>query len=291
MAQQVVNVSVLACVYALFALGFNIVLGALDILNLVQGVLLTIGAYIGVIATGQQVPLAGAFILAFIGGAAANVLVGEGIVRPVRRRRGGNLSVLVATLGASVIAETAIEQISGAQISRIQVSSVPAAVYRWQGVAITEVDLMVIASAIVLLVGSWLFLRRTKTGLVIRAVQFSERAALTLGLPVDKAIRRAFFVSGGFAGLAGVLVALLYQSVQYAEGDPYLLLGFVIVVIGGFGSVAGTVLGSFVVAAIETASVYIGYSGLSDGIALGAMLLVLLIRPQGLFMAGESHRA
>ncbi|MHB8393790.1 MAG: branched-chain amino acid ABC transporter permease [Candidatus Dormibacteria bacterium] len=289
--QQLINVLVLACVYALFALGFNIVLGALDILNLAQGVLLTLGAFIGVVVAGAHVPLAVALVIAFAGAGLANVLIGEVIVRPLRRREGGKLLALVATLGAATVGETALEQLSGAQIVRIPSSAVSAGGLRLAGLELTYVDIIVISSTVVLLLGSWWFLQRTKSGTAIRAIQFSEDAARALGIPVNAVVRRAFLLSGGFAGVAGVLVALLYLSVDFQTGDPYLLLGFVVVVIGGFGSAGGTVVASFVVAAIEIGAVIAGLSGLSDGIALGAMFVILLIRPSGLFARTDAQRA
>jgi branched-chain amino acid transport system permease protein len=124
----------------------------------------------------------------------------------------------------------------------------------------------------------------------VRATEFDEDAARMIGLPTESLIRLMFLMSGLFAGVAGVVTAILYSTVSYSMGDEFLLAGFVVVVLGGFGSVPGTLLASVVLAAIQVGSVSAGLSDYSNALAFGLLIVMLMVRPTGFFGAPIAAR-
>lgn len=130
----------------------------------------------------------------------------------------------------------------------------------------------------------------SRIGKAARATEYDELGAQLIGIPTERVVRLMFAMSGVLAGVAGVVTALLYSNVAYDMGDSYLLKGFVIIVLGGFGSVGGTALASLIVAGIDIGSVAVGLSGYADAIAFGLLILILMLRPGGLVAAKASTR-
>jgi branched-chain amino acid transport system permease protein len=128
-----------------------------------------------------------------------------------------------------------------------------------------------------------LYLHRTPFGQRIRAVAIDERAAGLLGVSPDSVYFQTFFISGALAGVAGVLIGLAFNSVHFLMGEPYMLRAFVVVVLGGLGSIAGAVLAGLSLGVLQTLTVVYLSSGLSDAIIFSVLFLVLLLRPTGFF--------
>lgn len=292
MAQQLINALGLASVYMLFGLGFNLILGALNILNVAQAALFSVGAYLVYwLMTAVGIPFLAAMLLAVVATGVVSVLVNELALGPLRRRHSGGLIPLVASLGASMVILAAVQTASGAQILRLPAGAVPDTIWNIGSTHISLILLLAVVSAGVLVVLTNFLLRSTDFGKAIRATEFSETAAKFVGIPTERVVRSTFFISGILAGAAGVITALLFNSVSFLMGEPYLLKGFVIVVLGGFGSVRGTVFASFILAAVETVAVAAGYAGYRDAFAFSLLILILLLRPTGLFRSPERARA
>lgn len=281
--QQCFNVLSSASVYALVAIGLSVIFGLSGIINIAYGDFMTLGAYVVfVVAPGGAI----AFIWGF--GAAAltigvlsivleRVLFRWTLIRPVNG--------FLVSLGLSQIIENGVAYHWGQN----SVTVAPADAANWTvGSVIMSADrVIIIAGTIVLVVTLILFLDRTRTGTAIRAVAADREAAALMGIPVTRLVTGVFALGGVIAGIGGGFVALLEPPYPLL-GAELVLKGFVVALVGGLGSVRGAVIGAILLALIETVLVTVGLAGWTDAIEFGAVILLLIIRPQGL-VRGLAH--
>jgi len=283
LAQQLFNGLVVGAVYALFALGFNLVFGVHKIMNLAHGAIFMAGAFAGVYAVQFGLPLWLAFLAAIVlSGVLAVVLDFTGF-RPLRHRGEAEFAAIVSSIGANMILTNLALRISGARVMRFPFGTVPAQPLIILGLRITMLQLVIMGVAGLLVILLGVCLQVTSFGRQVRAVASNERAAMLLGVDPDRVYMQTFFLSGALAGVAGVLIGLAFNAIHFAMGDPYLLRGFVVLLLGGLGSLPGSVIAGLFLGILQTLA--IGYlpSGMSDLILYSVLFLVLLIRPSGLF--------
>lgn len=289
--QQLVNGIVAGSVYALFALGFNLVLGALNILNVAQGAIFTLSAFVAFFLIKLfQVPFVLALLLATLAGGALNVLLELVVFRPLRARGGTSMATLVASIGASMVLISFAQLISGAQVERFPLGTLPEVQWAQGGVRLSFTQALVLCVTVLVMVGTWLLLNRMRLGKAIRTMAFSERIARMLGIPTGAVAAWTFFISGALGGLAGVLLGLMFNSVHFLMGEPYVLKGFAAIVIGGFGSVTGVIVASMMIGLAEVFSTVLGIGTFRDVVIFGMLFLFLLFRPNGLFGRDEELR-
>ena len=281
--QQCFNVLSSASVYALVAIGLSIIFGLSGIINIAYGDFMTLGAYVVfVVAPGGAI----AFIWGF--GAAAltigvlsivleRVLFRWTLIRPVNG--------FLVSLGLSQIIENGVAYHWG--LNSVTVAPADAANWTVGSVIMSADRVIIIAGTIVLVVGLILFLDRTRTGTAIRAVAADREAAALMGIPVTRLVTGVFALGGVIAGIGGGFVALLEPPYPLL-GAELVLKGFVVALVGGLGSVRGAVIGAILLALIETVLVTVGLAGWTDAIEFGAVILLLIIRPQGL-VRGLAH--
>ena len=291
LAQQLANGIVAGSVYALFALGFNLVLGALNVLNVAQGAIFTFSAFVAFyLIKLYGMPFLPALVIAAVAGGLLNVLL-EILVFQTLRRRGGNaLSSLVASIGVSIVLVSVIQLVSGAQVERFPFGTVPDAQWSFGGVRLTFTQSIILIVTVLTMAGTYILLQNTRLGRAIRTIAFSERSAKLLGVPTESVARKTFFMSGTLGGLAGVLLGLLFNSLNFLMGEPYVLKGFAAIVIGGFGSVIGVIVASMMIGLAEVFTVVVGIGAFRDVIIFGMLFGFLLFRPNGLFGRDEEPR-
>jgi branched-chain amino acid transport system permease protein len=134
-----------------------------------------------------------------------------------------------------------------------------------------------------------LYLFRTRFGAEVRAVAVSPRTAVFLGIAPETVFMQTFFIAGAMAGAAGVILGVAFNSVSYDMGEPMMLRAFVIIVLGGFGSVIGAVVAGLLLGIVQALSVAFWSSALSDAIMFGVLILLLLVRPTGLFRGFDTE--
>ena len=291
--------AVLSAVLGLMASRLSLVFGVMRVVNVAHGEFYMLGAVVAwFVASALGGAGAGAFLAALVlaplavGGlaAAADLTVLKGLAYDPER-------TIVATIGLLYILQQATLMTYGPDArpvappfnTRLALPWVewtdggPALTWPW-GLSVTTYKLFVIGAALAVLAGLWLAMTRTRAGLVMRATQWDRETATAFGIPVERVYALTFGLGAGLAALAGVLIVPIQQA-HYLMGGDALLLSFIVVIIGGLGSLPGTLLAALLI-------------GMSDGIVsvffsptlakiLATLLvaLVLVFRPQGLFGA------
>jgi branched-chain amino acid transport system permease protein len=283
-AQQLLNGLYLGAVYALFAVGYTLVFGVLDILNLAHAAIFTAAAFAAFSMAVAGVPLPLAFLIAAAMAGIMGILLDRVAFAPLRARNAGTLVPLISSIGVAIIIGAVLRGIYGVDERHFTVGGLETApAIRLGPVTFTTVELTIFVSAVALmLVLSWV-LRATTLGRRIRAVAEDRIAAALLGVDLERTIAATFFIASSLGGAAGVLTGLEYNSVTLDMGGPIELKGLAVIILGGMGSVTGAVVGGFILGAVETLAVAYGYSAWRDAIVFGVMFLLLVSRPTGLF--------
>ena len=283
-AQQLLNGLFLGAVYALFAVGYTLVFGVLDILNLAHAAIFTAAAFAAFSLAAAGVPLPLAFLVAAAVGGVLGILLDRVAFAPLRRRNAGTLVPLISSIGVAIIIGAVLRGIYGVDERHFVTGGRDAGTTIHLGpVTFTTVELTIFVAAVVLMLAlSWV-LRSTTLGRRIRAVAQDRIAATLLGVDLQRTIAATFFIASSLGGAAGVLTGLEYNSVTLDMGSPIELKGLAIIILGGMGSVTGAVIGGFIIGAVETLAVALGLSEWRDAITFGVMFIILVARPSGLF--------
>ena len=284
LAQQLLNGVVVGSVYALFALGFTLVFGINRVLNLAHGAIFTVGAFAALYAiTLLDAPLPVAALLAILAGGVASVLIDLVCFRPLRRREAPEFAAIVSSIGAGLILTSLAQQVSNTQVMRFPFGTFHVVVWRVWGLRLQLLQLVIIGAVALIVLALLAYLYRTEAGRRIRAVAISERTAQLLGINPAAVFAQVFFIAGALAGAAGLLIGLAFNSVHYVMGEPLLLRAFVVVVLGGMGSIAGAVLAGLLLGIVQSLSVAYASSGVADAVVFSLLFVALLARPNGLF--------
>ncbi len=276
----------LAAMYFLLAAGLSLIFGLMDVLNFAHGAFFTWGAYaawwtIGQVSSGNSGTTA-AFALSLLAaalmGATLATLVEVGLLRPLYRRP---IYQVLVTLGIGL----ALSQLTSV-IWRPDARPFPQP--RWLadtstvfGARVPNNRFLLIAAALVVLGGMLLFLRRTRYGLIVRAGAENREMVQALGIDVDRAFTLVFALGGALAGLGGVFGAAYFGAIDPGFGSVNLIFAFIVVVIGGLGSVTGSALAAVIIGlAQQFGNYYTTWAG--DFVVVLLLAFVLLVRPRGL---------
>jgi len=292
--QELVNGLTTGALYALVALGFSMVYGVLKLLNFAHGDLYMIGAYIGFFviqwfggSTALTIPVPLLLVIMFV--LAAGLVGGLGVAierfayRPLRDAP--RIAPLITAIGISFFLENSALLLFGAQpriyntpnfisfSSGIQIGSV----------TIDSVQILVLVLGLVLMVGLQQVVNRTRLGKQMRAVAADREAAEMMGINVNFVISATFFLGSALAGIAGVMGGLLFNQVTATIGFIVGLKAFTASVVGGIGSLPGAMLGGLLIGVAE--SFITGYisSTYTNLLVFALLIVVLLVRPSGLF--------
>jgi branched-chain amino acid transport system permease protein len=292
LVQQLVNGVSLGAIYAVFAIGFTLVFGVMNVLNLSQGAIFMWGAYVGLeVVRTLALPLPLAILAAAAAAGLLSVLSEVLVFRPLQRRGAHRWMGMVGGLALARILIGLAQEIFGTQVVRYPDNALAGAALELLGARLQLLQIVAIGAALLMVVALAALLRYTNMGRAIRTVAFSENVARLVGVPVDRIRLTTFFVSGALAGGAGVLWSLLFQSVSPFMGDGILLKGLTVLILGGLGNIVGALVGGVLLGLVEVASVVVVGSGYRDAIGFGIVLLILLTKPTGLFATRETTRA
>jgi branched-chain amino acid transport system permease protein len=291
--QQLINGLFMGSVYGLFAVGYTLVFGVLDILNLAHAAIFTLGGLIAlwlVQTVGLSIWLA--FPLATVIAGLLGLLLNQVAFAPLRKRSDSQFSGLISSIAMAIIFEAGALGLFGARSVRFPVGTV--AGYTWQigGLTITSLQVGIVCVAALLMVILTFILMRTRIGKAIRAVGESERAATLLGVNVSGIIAFTFFVSSALGGAAGILFGLYFNNLTPDMGRSIELKGLAVIILGGMGSIPGAILGGLAFGLSEVLTVAItGTSNLRDAVAFAVLFIILLVRPSGLLGRGKTREA
>jgi branched-chain amino acid transport system permease protein len=283
LAQQLVNGITLGVVYALFAIGYTLVFGVLDILNLAHAAIFMAAAFAAFALTGYGLPPVIGAALAIVFGGLLGVALDRVAFAPLRARNAGTLAPLISSIGVAIIIEGSARGIFGPDQHRFDIGSLSSAQLRAGPISIGALDLIAVGAALGLMLALNYVLLRTPLGRSIRAVADDRVAAAILGIDLERTIALTFFIASALGAAAGILIGLQYGTVSLDMGSRIELKGLAIIVLGGMGSITGAVTGAFILGIAETLSVALVSSSYRDAIAFGLMFLILVARPSGLF--------
>ncbi|ADV09731.1 branched-chain amino acid ABC transporter permease [Mesorhizobium sp. M1066] len=283
--QQIVNAVSLGSLYALVAVGLSIVFGVLKLTNFAHGDVMMVGAFGVALLVGIGVPFPVAVICGIAAAAVAGFLIERIAYRPIRDAP--DVARLLTSLAVTYIIENVGILVFTSSPRNFPLPDILNTSWEMSNGAITftSINLLTIALTFVsLLLLGW-FITRTTTGLGMRAAAEDMSAAHLVGLNVNRLIIVAFIVASAYAGLAGILWAAQAGVVQPQMGFTPLLKAFVAAIIGGFGSIAGALVGGYILGALEIFIVAFLPSSVSsyrDAIVFAVLIAFLLVRPGGL---------
>jgi len=282
--QQLVNGLTLGSTYSLLALGFTLVLGLLNMLNIAHGDVFMFGAFLGLSFAMLGMPLYLALILAMVGAGVVTIIIERLCFRPLRKAH--FLMPLLSTIAFGIVLQNVATQIWGSEPSRYP-QTTEIAQFQLGPVLVSSIDVIILATSILLMVGIDQFVKRTSFGRAMRATSEKPQTASLLGVNIDWVIIFTFFVSGALAGVAGVLTALVYSQITPFIGIRQGLIGMVAMVIGGIGNLRGAMIGGLMIGIIEIMNDAYFTAGYRDIILFGLFLAFIVFKPEGLFGTKE----
>jgi len=281
MLQLIVNGIVLGSIIALAAIGLTMVYGVLNFANFSHADFMTFGAYIAFVlnvALGLNIILS--FFIAVAIAGALGVLLDFLVWKPMRRKNADLVSLIIISIGLSLIVRNAIIFIWGGSTRNFDLPVQRG--IEMLGVTITHNQLIGVGTAILFMVMVHFFLKKTKLGKAMRAISDDINLARISGIDSDKVIMWMWFIGIGLAGVAGILYGL-ETTIRPNMGWFLILPMFAAVILGGIGNPYGAMVGGMVIGLSQELSMLILPSEYKMGVSLGIMILVLLFKPRGLF--------
>jgi branched-chain amino acid transport system permease protein len=292
--QQLINGLTVGSIYALIALGYTMVYGILEFINFAHGEIYMLGAYLGIIAlgmlcqwgvTGWTIAPLLVILFAMVYAAMWGATIETVAYKPLRAAP--RLSPLISALGVSIVLQNFVMITQGArdQVFRRELlfsSDFNSCGLTLASCTISYTQLLIIGTALVLMAGLTIFVNRTKLGRAMRATAQDQRMARLCGVNVDSIIRLTFVIGSSLGAAAGVLVALYYGVVNFYIGYVAGLKAFIAAVVGGIGSIPGAMLGGLLLGLAESFGAGYLSSQYKDVYAFVILIVVLLVRPQGI---------
>ncbi len=284
--QQLINGLTTGAAYALIALGYTMIYGILGLINFAQGEIYMCGAFVAVLllATGQA-----NFITAFVAGMGAAALLGVVLERVAfRPLRGAHpLVPLISAIGASIFLQSLALLLFGPNNRPFPVQ------FEFHTVTVGEVVISalqgaILLAALILMAMLMLFVRYTRYGKAIVACALDRDTARLMGINVDRMVALTFLIGSALSGAAGIMMAIYYNATYPRMGLLPGLKAFSAAILGGVGNIPGAILGGLLLGVAESLGAGYLSSGYKDAIAFIILILVLLVRPQGI-LKGKGH--
>ncbi len=267
--------------YALVALGLSLVIGVANVVNFAQGSFFSIGAMVGWFVTNTWgLPLWLGVIAAIVVTGAIGYVTNLVAVKPFAGR--APIAAVLATIAVMIILDNLTQLVFGSESRRFD-SGLPETRFSLGGISIGVIDIVIVVTVAVLLVVLTFFLKYSAFGLAVRAASQDREAAAQMGVPVNRVQSVAFMISAALGGVAGVLVGVYFTNISPTQGFQVGLAGMAAATLGGLGSLPGAVVGGLALGVLEAfGSAWMG-DAFRQVITFGSLLVVLWIRPQGIF--------
>jgi branched-chain amino acid transport system permease protein len=289
--QQIVNGLTLGSAYAVIAIGYTLVFGVLNIVNMAHGGIFMMGAYIGLLlVTDFGLGLFPALLGAMAGGAVLGYGLEIFALRPLRKHKAGHLAPLISTIGVSIFLESAALLVFGPQTRSFPANGggqlMDLGLFKISGIQIIS-----LGTSVLLMILLTLLLNRTRLGKAVRATSENAETASLLGIHTGQVITFTVMLASALGAAAGVLIGLSFNAIEPTMGTTMGFKGLAVLIMGGLGNIEGAMAGGFILGIAEVLSVAYGASSYRDAVAFGLIILILFIRPEGLFAkAGKGGR-
>jgi len=296
MLQDLVNAVALGSIYLLFALGMSLAWGTIGILNFAHGSIFMFSAFAAyLIVNNVRLPMVAVIAIGTLVGAALSLAVQVFAFEPILRRakdhRTAEMQILIAGIGVAIVPLAIAQENTKSNPFGFTGSSFKATTYVLGDLRVTNIQILVIVLALVLGLGLARWLQVSRNGLALRSIGVDSEVSSIMGVDRRRLALLTMLVAGGLAGLAGVLLTYNLGAITPESGEALILKAFAIIILGGVGSIAGVIVGAYVLALAETV-VLTQTSGLwVDAVSFGLILLVLLFKTEGLFGRREVRRA
>ncbi len=282
--QQLVNALTLGSVYALFSLGFTLVFGVLEVINLSHGAMFMAGSFAAMtVVTRFKAPLAVGILAAMLVSGLLGLAIDALILKRLRARHAPHLIPMIATIGATTVLTSAAQGLFGVEVQRFPDELLSTREFIFGSVHVRALELAIVGIAFLLMTALFLVLRHTRQGRALRAIAESPKAAALLGINVEGLFLATSFTAAALGGVAGLLIGLNFNSVTPLMGQPILHKGIAVVILGGMGDIRGALFGGLFLGFAEVLSKAYLSSQMGDAVAFGLLFLILLVRPAGLF--------
>jgi branched-chain amino acid transport system permease protein len=274
--------------YALVALGYSMVYGIMKLLNFAHGDLYMLGAFSGfamlgamggLVKSSSLVALFVVLILTMVATGLSGIVIERVAYRPLRGAP--RLSLLITAVGASFALEYGTRIVAGPN-PKVYPVRLDGTSLNVLGARVTLQQIALMAVSVVLMVALNLLITRTREGRAMRAIALDPKAALLMGIDVDRVIARTFFIGSALAGAAGVMAGGYYGKIDFLMGFIIGLKAFTAAVIGGIGNIPGTMLGGLILGLLESFGTHWVGGEWRDVFAFGFLILFLTVRPTGL---------
>lgn len=279
--QQMINGLSLGSIYALIALGYTMVYGIIKLINFAHGDIYMLGAFTAFYATTFfHLNFFVALIIAMLLCGVLGVLIERIAYKPLRHAT--RITALITAMGVSYVLEYTMQYFAGSDVKTFPTDLLENTAFSLGGVRITMMQIYIFVITIILMVLLTYIVNKTKMGRAMRAVSVDEDAAKLMGINVDTTISFTFFLGSCLAGVAGVLVGVYYNSINPLMGMTPGLKAFIAAVFGGIGNIPGAMIGGLFIGIAETLVTAYGSSLYKDAIVYVILILVLILKPDGL---------
>ncbi|MEA4826272.1 branched-chain amino acid ABC transporter permease [Clostridium sp. JNZ J1-5] len=280
--QQLMNGLSLGSIYALIALGYTMVYGIINLINFAHGDIYMLGAYIGfAVTTFLHLSFFPALIISMLSCAIIGVLIEKVAYKPIRNST--RIAALITAISVSLFLEYGTMYFVKAETRTFPEVLSNKSLKLFNGkVILSTTDIYILVITVVLMILLQYVIYRTKMGKAMRAVAMDKEAAQYMGVSIDRTVSFTFAIGSALAGVAGVLVGVYYNSINPLMGIIPGLKAFVAAVIGGIGIIPGALFGGYFLGMTETMVSAYGGSLYKDGVAFAILIIILLIKPNGL---------
>ncbi|MFC7233513.1 branched-chain amino acid ABC transporter permease [Saliphagus sp. GCM10025308] len=277
MISVIANWLLLSALYALIAIGFTMIFGVGNAINLFHGASITIGAYAAHYSYASGVPVAVALLIGLAVPGVVNAALYLGMIRPIQKKP---IVIMVMTLILAVVVEH-IVLISIGSSPRVVPALIPGTT-EILGARVQINRIIVFVLSWVIIGGLMVFIKYTQLGRAITATSMDTKGAAVVGINSGRMFLSVWILAGVLAGVAGVFLAS-FQTATYNMGLTPLILAFAIVVIGGLGSIKGSIIGAYLIGGVETAMVSFVSPRLNGLGGMVILVLVIMFKPKGMF--------
>lgn len=279
---QLINGLQLGSIYALVALGYSMVYGIIMLLNFAHGDIIMVGGYIALLALTSGIAPGLAVVISIVGCVLLAVIIEKIAYKPLRQAP--RISLLITAIGVSMLLQNVSQLLFGANARAFPASSIiPSSTVGIGGLSISITSLVTIIISVVSMIILSFLVQKTKIGKAMRAVSEDTDAAQLMGINVNSVVSFTFAIGSALAGIGAILYCTRYPLVSPTMGSMLGLKAFVAAVLGGIGSIPGAMVGGFAIGLAEVLVTAIGFSTWTDGIVFGILIIVLLVKPAGLF--------